>query len=215
VTDLAPPKNVNFMHPAYPLHLFLSMENSDGSSGRYILRCIGRWGIIRIRRNNTWTRTGARSGKCRSLARSSGCERTIWSGVSARGAGCGADVASMLEEQCVIALGGSVTLAETGALKLVRSDMYHLIDRYEPDLPLNRCPALHRLLQCRRAHQQCQRHHRAWGTVLCGRHEQPWPRCCRAERVIIIAGMAEDRADAAGRRRPGKTYRGTGERDAP
>jgi hypothetical protein len=41
---------------------------------------------------------------------------------------------SMLEEQCVIALGGSVTLAETGALKLVRSDMYRLIDRYEPGL---------------------------------------------------------------------------------
>jgi hypothetical protein len=108
---------------------------------------------------------------------------------------------SMLEEQCVIALGGSVTLAETGALKLVRSDMYRLIDRYEPGLT---------------PHQQCQRHHRAWGTVLCGRHEQPGGRdAVRAETGDHHRGMAEDRADAAGRRRPGETYRGTGERDAP
>lgn len=41
---------------------------------------------------------------------------------------------SMLEEQCSIALGGSMTLVETGALKLVRSDTYRLIDRYETGL---------------------------------------------------------------------------------
>lgn len=41
---------------------------------------------------------------------------------------------SLLDEGSSIALGGSATLAETGALKLVRSDLYHLIDRYEPGL---------------------------------------------------------------------------------
>ncbi|MDX9938708.1 MAG: lactate utilization protein [Sphaerochaetaceae bacterium] len=41
---------------------------------------------------------------------------------------------SMLEEGCSIALGGSVTLVETGALKLLRSDSYRLIDRYESGL---------------------------------------------------------------------------------
>lgn len=41
---------------------------------------------------------------------------------------------SMLDEQCTIALGGSMTLVETGALKLVRSEMYRLIDRYEQGL---------------------------------------------------------------------------------
>ncbi|WP_422481879.1 lactate utilization protein [Pleomorphochaeta sp. DL1XJH-081] len=41
---------------------------------------------------------------------------------------------SILDEGCTIALGGSATLAETGVLKLVRSDLYHLIDRYEPNL---------------------------------------------------------------------------------
>lgn len=41
---------------------------------------------------------------------------------------------SILDEGCTIALGGSATLAETGVLKLVRSDLYHLIDRYEPGL---------------------------------------------------------------------------------
>ncbi|HLW21849.1 MAG TPA: lactate utilization protein [Sphaerochaetaceae bacterium] len=41
---------------------------------------------------------------------------------------------SLLDEGCTIALGGSVTLAETGALKLVRSDIFHLIDRYEAGL---------------------------------------------------------------------------------
>lgn len=41
---------------------------------------------------------------------------------------------SMLEEQCTIALGGSMTLVETGALKLVRSGAYRLIDRYETGL---------------------------------------------------------------------------------
>ena len=41
---------------------------------------------------------------------------------------------SLLEEQSTIALGGSVSLVESGALKLVRSDTYRLIDRYEPGL---------------------------------------------------------------------------------
>ena len=41
---------------------------------------------------------------------------------------------SMLEENCTIALGGSMTLVESGALKLVKSDTYRLIDRYEQGL---------------------------------------------------------------------------------
>lgn len=41
---------------------------------------------------------------------------------------------SILDEGCSIALGGSATLAETGVLKLVRSNLYHLIDRYEQGL---------------------------------------------------------------------------------
>ncbi len=41
---------------------------------------------------------------------------------------------SMLEEGQSIALGGSMTLSETGALALVRSGSYRLIDRYEQGL---------------------------------------------------------------------------------
>ena len=41
---------------------------------------------------------------------------------------------SILEEGESIALGGSMTLVETGVLKLVRSGDYRLIDRYAPDL---------------------------------------------------------------------------------
>jgi hypothetical protein len=41
---------------------------------------------------------------------------------------------SMLEEGESISLGGSMTLAETGVLKLVRSGSYNLIDRYENGL---------------------------------------------------------------------------------
>lgn len=40
----------------------------------------------------------------------------------------------LLEEDAIIALGGSSTLKETGALTLVRSDNYRLIDRYEPNI---------------------------------------------------------------------------------
>ena len=43
-------------------------------------------------------------------------------------------VRSILEEGCSIALGGSMTLAEAGVLKLVRSEQYRLIDRYEQGL---------------------------------------------------------------------------------
>jgi hypothetical protein len=41
---------------------------------------------------------------------------------------------SMLEEGQSIALGGSMTLSETGVLALVRSGSYRLIDRYEQGL---------------------------------------------------------------------------------
>ncbi|MHC1693584.1 MAG: lactate utilization protein [Sphaerochaetaceae bacterium] len=41
---------------------------------------------------------------------------------------------SLLEEGDTIALGGSMTLAETGALRLVHSSDYHLIDRYAPGI---------------------------------------------------------------------------------
>ena len=41
---------------------------------------------------------------------------------------------TMLEEGESIALGGSMTLVETGALKHVRNGSYKLIDRYEPHL---------------------------------------------------------------------------------
>lgn len=41
---------------------------------------------------------------------------------------------TMLEEGESIALGGSVTLAESGVVKLVRSGPYRLIDRYEANL---------------------------------------------------------------------------------
>jgi len=41
---------------------------------------------------------------------------------------------TMLEEGNSIALGGSVTLVETGALKHVKSGAYRLIDRYEASL---------------------------------------------------------------------------------
>lgn len=40
----------------------------------------------------------------------------------------------LLEEECTIALGGSSTLVETGALKFVKSGPYNLIDRYEANL---------------------------------------------------------------------------------
>lgn len=41
---------------------------------------------------------------------------------------------SMLDEHCTIAVGGSMTLAETGVLKFIKSDTYQLIDRYEAGL---------------------------------------------------------------------------------
>ncbi|MFA7672200.1 MAG: lactate utilization protein [Sphaerochaetaceae bacterium] len=40
----------------------------------------------------------------------------------------------LLEEDSIIALGGSSSLNESGALKLVRSDTYRLLDRYEPNI---------------------------------------------------------------------------------
>jgi hypothetical protein len=41
---------------------------------------------------------------------------------------------SLLEEESTIAVGGSMTLAETGVLKLLSSDQYHFINRYEKGL---------------------------------------------------------------------------------
>ena len=52
-------------------------------------------------------------------------------------------VRSLLDEGSTIALGGSMTLAETGVLKLIRSDQYHLIDRNEPGLSRDELHARH------------------------------------------------------------------------
>lgn len=41
---------------------------------------------------------------------------------------------SLLDEHCSIAVGGSMTLVETGALKFIRSGLYQFIDQYEPNL---------------------------------------------------------------------------------
>lgn len=43
-------------------------------------------------------------------------------------------VESMLEEGNTVAVGGSVTLQQTGVLELLRSEKYHFLDRYAPDL---------------------------------------------------------------------------------
>ena len=45
-----------------------------------------------------------------------------------------AAVASLLKEGDTIAVGGSVTLEETGVLELVQNGRYHFIDRYEDGL---------------------------------------------------------------------------------
>lgn len=45
-----------------------------------------------------------------------------------------AAVQDLLEEECTIALGGSMTLQEAGVIDMVRQGRYNLIDRYEPGL---------------------------------------------------------------------------------
>src|SRR5690554_676233 len=40
----------------------------------------------------------------------------------------------IIEEDSTVALGGSATLSETGAVKMLRNGPYNLIDRYESNL---------------------------------------------------------------------------------
>lgn len=58
-----------------------------------------------------------------------------------------AAVAALLTPGCSVAVGGSVTLQETGVLDLLRSGQYRFLDRFAPDLsPEQREDVLHRSL---------------------------------------------------------------------